>query len=177
MAAKKEHDIDSRARIGARASVLITLVGALVGISAQAAPPGRTIMATKSVAKYLGVERSLLQALATHDEKAADAMLDDNFEQKTPIREEAKLLEVWLADELKKPHEGERVRDLSVLEEGDVAIVSFLLESPPPKTGKAKTPSYFIVDVWQQSSGKLMARYMDMPSNAPPFHAGPNTRE
>ncbi|MES2299813.1 MAG: nuclear transport factor 2 family protein [Pseudomonadota bacterium] len=135
-------------------------------------------MATKSVTKYLGVERALLQALNTRDEKAAAAMLADDFEQKTPIREQAAAGDDWLAEELKKPHAGERVRDLTVLEEGDIAIVSFMLESPPPKDGKGKAaPSYFVVDIWKQSSGKLVARYMDMPSNAPPFHAGPNTRE
>ena len=67
-----------------------------------------------------------------------------------------------------------RVRDLSVFETDDLAVASFLLET---RTAQGKNISYFIVDVWRTSTGKLQARYVDTPAKPPARQLRPDGRE
>lgn len=134
-------------------------------------------MATRAVSTYLALERTLQQALAEHRRAVASGLLDTDFELRTPASRDAVTRDVWLAAEFKQSRPFGRVRDLSVFELDDVAIVSFLSEPPAGLAGKRGNVTHFIVDVWRQSSGKLQARYLDVPAHPPPGRERPDGRE
>ena len=62
------------------------------------------------------------------------------------------------------------VRDLAVRELDDIAVVSFLLESAQARPARSVV-TMFVVDVWRQSSSKLLSRYVEQPAVAPARHA------
>lgn len=134
-------------------------------------------MATRSVSKYLGLERALQQAIADRDRSAAAGMLGPDFELRSSAGQDTIAQEDWLKEQFKKSASPGRVRDLSVVEIDDLAMVSFLLDIQGGKTGLRKIQTYFIVDVWRQSTGKLQTRYMDVPANPPPIPDRPSGRE
>ena len=88
-------------------------------------PPGGA--ATRSVANYLDRERALQNAIATHDQAAAAAMLDPDFEARTPASPDTGARGEWLKGEFAKSDGPAQVRDLAVREADDLALVSFLL--------------------------------------------------
>jgi hypothetical protein len=134
-------------------------------------------MATRSVAKYLRLERALQQAIVEHDRSAVTSVLESDFEMRSPASRDMRSQEDWLKDEFRKSSQTGRVRDLLVFEMDDVAVVSFLLETQGNKHGKQKALTYFIVDVWRQSTDKLQVRYVDTPANPPPVQNRPDGRE
>jgi hypothetical protein len=138
-------------------------------------PPGAS--ATRSVAKYIDLELALHKALAAGERARANALLDAGFEVRTAASADTRSREEWLAAALGKEAPAARVRDLAVHESDDLAIVSFLLEQPGAKSGKGKTPTCFIVDVWRQSTGKLQMRHVDVPANPPAFRERPDGRQ
>ena len=58
-----------------------------------------------------------------------------------------------------------RVRDLTVREFGDTAVVSFLLQG---EGAQASSPALFVVDVWTQSTSRLAVRYVSVPARPVP---------
>lgn len=134
-------------------------------------------MATRSVSKYLALERSLQQAISAHDRDRAAGMLDPDFVLRTAASEDMVPLDDWLKDELEKSRQNGRVRDLAVIETDDLATVSFLLDTGRRKPGEGRTLTRFIVDVWRQSTGKLLVRYSDVPTNPPRAPERPSGRE
>ncbi|MES2149487.1 MAG: nuclear transport factor 2 family protein [Pseudomonadota bacterium] len=147
------------------------MCGVLVVASAcaQGGPGGA--MATRSVSKYLALERSLQQGLAARDTGAVGAMLDAGFELRTPTSPDSQSQDQWLKGALGKHGQ---VRDLSVAEMDDLALVSFVLEQ---HGAGRKNTSYFIVDAWRQSTGKLQLRYLDVPARPPAPRSRPDGRE
>jgi hypothetical protein len=133
-----------------------------------------TGMATRSVAKYLELERKLQQAIGAHDRPTVAGLLDTDFVSRSAASEDALSQEEWLTVEFGKSRPGARVRDMLVIETEDLATASFLLDTVGGKRGRH---TYFIVDVWRQSTGKLLARYSDTPANPPAPPAGANVRE
>jgi hypothetical protein len=163
------------------AAVLALLVGALLPVAR--AQPGPTSgvrgatggMATRSVSLYLGRERGLQDALAGHDRAVVMALLADDFELRTSAGPDTASADDWLRREFASvPSEG-LVRDLSVHEADDLAIVSFLLDRGP--AGRPATATWFVVDVWRQSSQRLLTRSMTRASGAPPKPNRPSGRE
>jgi hypothetical protein len=67
------------------------------------------------------------------------------------------------------------VRDLSVREADDLAIVSFLLDRTPEGRGHGST--WFVVDVWRRSTDRLIARSISRPAAAPPRPSRPSGKE
>jgi hypothetical protein len=126
--------------------------------------------ATRSVANYLQRERALQSAIATHDQAAAAAMLDPDFEARTPASPDTSSRGAWLKGEFANADGQAQLRDLTVREADDLALVSFLLVT-------RRNATYFVVDLWRQSSGKLQARYIAAPRNAPPVSRKPDGRE
>lgn len=164
-----------------RRAIAVLLCGLLLAAGAGAqevrpgGPPGPGAgAATRSVAKYLGIERALQQAIAGHDRSAVSAMLDADFELRPATARDPSSQEEWLKGEFAHSGAPGRVRDLSVFETDDLAIVSFLLET---QTATRKNTTYFIVDVWRASTGKLQARYVDTPANPPSRQLRPDGRE
>lgn len=125
--------------------------------------------ATHSVAKYLELERGLQKTIAAHDSAALGTIVDPDFELRTPAAQDTLARGDLLKGAAAKPA---LVRELAVLETDDLAMVSFLLE-----TQGAKRQTYFVVDVWRQSSGTLQARYIAVPSHLAPRPRKPDGRE
>ena len=141
-------------------------------------PPARgagAALATRSVSRYLGLERALQDALARHDATAVRALLDDAFELRTPVRQDTESADEWLRHELPAAREGALVRELSVHEADDMAIVSFLVDPAP--VGRRQVASYFVTDVWRQSTQRLLFRSVHQAVGASPKPSRPNGRE
>jgi hypothetical protein len=165
-----------------RIALIAAVSSILLAAGVQAQAPGGVRgpamgMATRPVSKYLNLERQLQQALAEHDRAAVSAMLDADFQLRTLAVQDTIGQEEWLRRMPDKPSPAMRVRDLSVLEKDDLATISFLLEPIDRKAGRHAEPTYFVVDLWRQSSGKLQARYLSVPANPPALRSGPDTRE
>lgn len=145
----------------------LTIAGAGAAQNPALGPPGEA--ATRSVAKYLGLERDLQAALDGARRATLEAMVDPEFELRLPASPDTHARDEWLKGGAGKVAAGARVRDLAVLETDDLATVSFLLET--------RGARYFVVDVWRQSSSKLQARFMSVPANPPPRRSKPDGRE
>jgi hypothetical protein len=164
-------------------AVLALAASAILPTSAQPSlPPGvrggaTTGMATRSVSKYLDLERRFQEALTNGDRKSVQSLLADDFEIRTLPSADSIGADEWLRRELGSHRHDGIVRDLGVREIDDVAVVSFLFEPAPAKGTAHSAPTLFVVDVWRQSSGKLLARYVDRPANPPPRQSRPSGRE
>jgi len=130
--------------------------------------------ATRSVSHYLDLERGLESAIADRDLAAAKNLIADDFEVWSPGAADAVPGDEWLRQRWKAAGHG-RVRDLSVREFDDVAVASFLLEGARGVSGMATT--MFVVDIWRQSSGKLLVRYVALPAHPPARSRRPSGRE
>jgi hypothetical protein len=164
-----------RAAIGAIASGALLTGWDAAAQAPMHGPPGAS--ATRSVAKYIDLELALHKALAAGERARVNALLDADFEVRSASSADTRSREEWIAATIGKEAAAARVRDLAVYESDDLAIVSFLLEQPGAKSGKGKTPTWFIVDVWRQSTGKLQMRHVDMSANPPAFRARPDGRQ
>lgn len=125
--------------------------------------------ATRSVSLYLERERALASAIDRRDRAAVEALLADDFCARSPVSPDVLDREPWLRGALAGRARESRVRDLAVREEGDVAVVSFLLDSG--------ATTQFVVDVWKTSAGKLLARHVAAGAGAPPPTRRPSGRE
>lgn len=144
--------------------------------TAPGAPRGMAggMAATRSVARFMALEQSLQQAVEARDRQRVTAMLAPDFEWRTPASADAGLQDDWLAYAFKTASATYQVRDMTVVERDDLALVSFLLDARKP--GAAKGAVYFIVDVWRQSSGQLLSRAMSTPAHPPPVRTRPDGR-
>ena len=135
---------------------------ALVVASAVVAQPVHTggAMATRSVSRYLALERDLQQAVAAHDTGALQSHVAADFTYRSPASAEVIDRDGWLARE---PRRAPPVRDLTVREEGPLAVVSFV-------AGRR-----FIVDVWKDD--QLVARSASLAADAPRAPRRPSGRE
>lgn len=134
-------------------------------------------MATRSVSRYLGLERALQDGIDQHDHPAVSKLLAEAFEARTAADQDAARADAWWRRELASASHHAVVRNLSVREFDDLAIVSFLLDGRPAHAGAKAGPTRFVVDVWRQSSGQLLTRYQDRPAHPPPVPARPSGRE
>ena len=131
--------------------------------------------ATRSVSRYLGLERSLEESLMRRDLPAAAALLADDFELRSATNVDTESSEVWLKREFaSRQHEG-IVRELSVREFDDIAIVSFLLDKGP--TSRPVSATFFVTDVWRQSTQRLLARSIALAADAQKRATRPSGRE
>jgi hypothetical protein len=158
-----------RASTGA---LLLCSLGLGLPVQAQSGgPPGvrgaAGGMATRSVSRYLQLERELQDRLAGPHPADAKALLDDNFTWRSAQRPDMLDAVAWLQARHGGPKPPRQVRDLTVQEVDDLAVVSFLLESPAASAGAQRAPTLFVVDVWRQSSGRLLHRATDTPAHAP----------
>ncbi len=147
---------------------------------AQPSPPpgvrgGAGAMATRSVSSYLGLERGLQAALQGHDRPAVMSMLAADFELRSVSSADTTTAEDWLRSEFGSRHTKGIVRELSVHDVDDLAIVSFLLDRVAPGTAHGTT--WFVVDVWRQSSQRLITRSMTPAAGQRPRPVRPTGRE
>ncbi len=134
-------------------------------------------MATRSVAKYLDLERALQEGLARRDRNSVVGLLADDFEVRTAATPDAIAGDEWLRREFASSARDRIVRDLSVREFDDLAIVSFLLDRAKGPRAAGAGATLFVVDVWRQSSARLLTRYVEHPANPPPVPSRPTGRE
>jgi len=151
--------------------LLIALAAALAigagAASAQAVHAGGMAQggaATRSVSRYLALERDLQQALAARDESAVALRVDARFEYRTPASPDVRDRQAWLR---RVPHASTLIRDLTVSEDGEVSVVSFLADSQ----GRTR----FVVDVWK--GDVLLSRSSSLAPEAPRAPKRPSGRE
>ena len=134
-------------------------------------------MATRSVSKYLGLERALQEGLINRNRETVRALLADDFELRTAASPDVIVADDWLRRELASAGHDRIVRDLAVRELDDIVVVSFLLEPAQARPRARAVGTMFVIDVWRQSSSKLMSRYIEQPAVVPARLARPTGRE
>jgi Domain of unknown function (DUF4440) len=161
-----------------RAFVVVTAALSVAGLPiAAGSQPTRGAdrgLATRSVAHYLDLERGLLDDLARRDRAAIQRRLADDFTSRTPDSDGVRSADEWLQQEFASPP-GRLVRDLSVREADDLAIVSFLLDRT--SAGSRVASTWFVVDVWRRSTDSLLARSISRPIGVPPKPQRPTGKE
>jgi hypothetical protein len=151
----------------------LSIVGLPIAAAAQPSRGAVGGLATRSVSHYLDLERGLLNDLARRDRAAVQGRLAEDFASRSPDSDEVHAAEDWLTKEFAAPP-GRLVRDLSVREADDLAIVSFLLDRTPVGRGAS---TWFVVDVWRRSTDRLIARSISRPAAAPPRPSRPSGKE
>jgi hypothetical protein len=124
-------------------------------------------MATRSVSLYLGLERSLADAISAGDREAASALLADGFEFRSGKSKPTRRKQ-WLDRELAAKRPAALVRDLNVSETAGGATATFLLDYRGE--GGAKGPVFLVTDAWDSATRRLQRRQaVEMKSPPPPF--------
>jgi hypothetical protein len=127
---------------------------------------GRTETPTRGVVKYKAMERALLQAQQDKQQEAVGKLLAEDFEVWSAEANEPTPREIFEQKATGANISWFQIRNMAVRDFGSVAIVSFLLDRRGEMNGKAVTPTVFVVDVWQQQTGKLAVRYISAPGKA-----------
>ena len=96
-------------------------------------PPGVRgpgMAATRSVVTYLDLERGLVESLQKGDRDSVLRLLADGFEVRSATDADADAVPAaeWLQDQARRTTQAGNMRELSVREFDDVAVVSFLLD-------------------------------------------------
>lgn len=163
-----------------RAWLAAALLLASIAHAQPGLPPGvRGPMAgaaTRSVSRYLDLERNLQEALAGRDRSAVKGLLAEDFEARTFSDADGLGADEWLRRETAAPAR-RRVRELAVHEADDIAVASFILEGLKTPGAASRASTLFVVDIWRQSTGKLLARYVDRPSRPPVLPDRPSGKE
>lgn len=121
------------------------------------------VTATKQVALFTGLEKQMLQAIRKKDKAALEAMLGDDFEIAMP---DADLLagEDWVDSVTGKDFALKSfvVRQMSVADLGDAAVVKYNRIQQAAFKGKNQSGEFFVVDLWKKSGDlwKLANRYV-----------------
>src|SRR5205085_4069974 len=117
--------------------------------------------------------RSLADAVRQRRRDAALRMLAPDFELRSAESLDAVAATDWLEQEMRAGAAPVLVRDLTVREFGDIAVVAFLLDSPG---GSPSLPTLYVVDVWRQADRQLAVRYVSRPARPLPAPARPRGR-
>jgi hypothetical protein len=163
--------------------ILIVLLAfvSLEALSQPQLPPGvrgpDSGLATRSVSTYLALERGLLVSLKEGNRDEVMRVLGDGFEVRSSVDMNETSAADWLQGELRNPIETAGVRNLSVHEINDIAVVSFLLDSKRVVNNKSVASTLYLVDIWSQPTHQLVARYVSRPAHAAPVPARPSGRE
>ena len=134
-------------------------------------------MATRSVSRYLALERSLLESLKQADRGAALLQLSDDFQWRSASAADALSGADWLESEFRSPIEAGAVREMAVREFGETALVSFLLDQRRVVKGRKLASTLYVVDVWRGQPDRLEARYVSRSAAGGPVPARPSGRE
>jgi hypothetical protein len=127
--------------------------------------PGQPTL-TRSASKYQALEVSLIEALGDRSGSKLDRILAGDFEVWSAERSGPTLRQDWQKAAFATRVQPSRIRDLTVREFGEIAVVSFLLEGDP--AGRGATPTVFVVDIWTQSTNTLNVRYLSTPAKPAP---------
>lgn len=142
-----------------KALLLAFAAAAASCVSAQPVHAGGAA-ATRSVSRYLALERELQEAVVAGDSAALQDRVAPDFTYRSPATPDVLDRDAWFSRESRHPVV---VRDLTVREDGDVAVVSFLM-------GRR-----FVVDLWK--GDRLMARSAATTREAARAPSRPSGRE
>jgi len=141
------------------------------------------ITATKQVTLFTGLERQMLLAVQKKDKAALEAMMGDDFEIAMP-RADPLAGEDWVDSVMARDFvlKSFFVRQVSVADLGDFAIVKFDRLQQAARNGQNLSGEFFVVDVWKKNgdSWKLANRYVAAAGALPAtqkLHAKPTGTE
>ncbi len=123
----------------------------------------RITTATKQVTLFKGLETQLLQAVQKKDQTGLEALLGDDFEIAMPGAD-ALPGDDWVDSVMTKDFvlKSFVIRQMSVADLGDSAIVKFDRLQQATLKGESQSGEFFVVDLWKKSgdSWKLANRYV-----------------
>jgi hypothetical protein len=128
------------------------------------------VTATKQVTLFTGLEKQMLQAVQKKDKAGLEAMLGDDFEiampDADPLAGDDWVDSVMANDFTLKSFV---LRQVSVADLGDSAVVKFDRIQQATYKGKNESGEFFVVDLWKKSgdSWKLANRYVAKVSTVP----------
>jgi hypothetical protein len=121
------------------------------------------ITATRQVALFGGLEKQMLQAVQKKDRAGLEALLTDEFEIAMPDADPL-AGEDWVDSVMAKDFSLKSfvIRQMSVADLGDAAVVKFDRVQQATLQGKNESGEFFVVDLWKKSgdSWKLANRYV-----------------
>jgi ketosteroid isomerase-like protein len=125
----------------------------------------RIITATKQVTLFTGMETQLLQAVQKKDQAALEALVGDDFEIAMPGADPL-AGEDWVDSVMAREFvlKSFVIRQMSVADLGDSAIVKFERLQQATFKGQSQSGEFFVVDLWKKSgdSWKLANRYVSL---------------
>jgi hypothetical protein len=152
-------------------SALVTIIA--VAAAQEPVKPNlspQIITATKQVTLFTGLEKQMLQAIEKKDKPALEAMLMDDFQIEMPNADPLPG-EDWLDSLMANDFSLKSfvIRQMSVADLGDYAIVKFDRIQQAIYKGQNDTGEFFVVDLWKKSgdSWKLANRYVAKVSAIP----------
>jgi len=110
---------------------------------------------TRDVTEYTAREQALI-AIIGDKENQQMPLLADDFEVWSDKSRDWQSKDDWL--KTARQQTNFNIRNLSVRQMDDFAIVNFLLETTDRQDKKRSTQ--FVVDIWRQSTNKLSVRYI-----------------
>lgn len=171
------------------ALLVVVLVGGLTlcgGLVAQSRLPAgvdgneasaESGSATRTVSKYLILERQLQVALFQSHDHDVMQFVDDGFSVRSQMAVDPLGLNTWMNNPKNVAERAGQIRNLQAQEFDDLVVVSFVLDPKRPSTKKAGLGSVFIVDVWRNSSSKLLNRQVGILDNHASSLQRPDGRE
>ena len=162
------------------------VIGLLMGVGFNVAaqerlPPGvrgpESTMATRSVSKYLQLERDLQDAIRDKNTDAVKRTLAAEFEVRSSDKADATSMDAWSLAETRSKTTNVGVRDMTVRDFDDIAAVSFFLDRKHTVKGRPVTSTSYVVDIWRQSTSQLLVRYVTKPVKPVPAPIRPSGRE
>lgn len=128
------------------------------------------ITATRQVTLFTGLEKQMLQAVQKKDKAGLQAMLTDEFEIAMPNADPL-AGEDWVDSVMAKDFSLKSyvIRQMSVADLGDSAVVKFDRIQQATYKGKNESGEFFVVDLWKKSGDtwKLANRYVAKVSAIP----------
>lgn len=128
------------------------------------------ITATRQVTLFTGLEKQMLVAIQKRDKTAVQALLGDDFEIDMPDADPLPgddWLDTVMANDFNL--KSFTVRQLSVVDLGDAAVVKFDRVQQATYKGRNESGEFFVVDLWKKSgdSWKLANRYVSKVGSIP----------
>jgi hypothetical protein len=162
----------SRAVAAAAAAILLA-----VSAAAQPAPARAGAgTATRAVASYAALEARFADLVASADRKGLEALIAEDFAYLAPAADPLDRA-AYLAAELARPAAAERIYGLTVVEGGEIDLVSFLVRLRRHEGPRRGLEIAYVVDAWRRADHRLASRHRSIPSHAPPAPDRPTGRE
>src|ERR1051326_368769 len=152
---------------------LIVLAVTISGAAQEPVKPPlspRIITATRQVSIFTGLETQVLKAIQAQDQAAFKNLIADECMIEMPDADPL-AADDWISSVLGKDFvlKSFLIRQVSVLDEGDSAIVKFNRVQQATYKGAPASGEFFVIDLWKKSgdSWKLADRYVSKVNSVP----------